>query len=348
MRARLHRPLIRSAIALALATAMLAPGYGAATLAPATALETSTATRWYSHSIVRNGTTQRIAYCGNGPLVADANVRRVIVMVHGESRNACGAAGAALEAARLADRLHQTLVIAPHFITTEDPEAETSDRIYWSTGGWKEGANSRDVPHPRPWRMSSFAVVDDLVSTVQTLFPGLEATVIAGHSAGGQFANRYAAGTRVAGHARFVVANPSSYLYLDARRWSGKRFVVPSTKQIGACPGYDTYKYGMAGLNVYMGSVGADLLRSQYGSRRVTYLLGELDNDPSDPSLDTNCAAGWQGKHRLERGQRFVDSLGKVYGRTVYGQHVLTTVPEAGHGVRAMFTSPQGRASLFE
>ena len=301
-----------------------------------------------SHAIEREGTPQWIEYCGNGPLVPDPGVRRLLIMIHGTGGEACGYAEVGVEAAQLAGELHDTLVVVPHFLTHDDPAAEHEpDRLYWSRNGWKAGANSRDTPHTRPWRMSSFAVVDELVRAAAAVLPNLEDTIIAGHSAGGQFSNRYAASTRVAGDARFVVANPSSYLYLDARRFSGDRFVVPDRAAIDACPDYDTYKYGLDGLYAYLRSVGPELLRTQYGERDVAYLLGEHDDDPAATSLDTRCAAQLQGAHRLERGQRYHTSLAHLYGASIHDRHTLTTIPGAAHGARGIYTSPQGRAALF-
>ena len=322
---------------------------GALPLPFAEARQPSTGVALRSHAIERDGATLRIEYCGNGALAPDVDVRRLLIMIHGTGRRACGYAKVGVEAAQLAGELHDTLVVVPHFISHDDPAAEHEpDRLYWSRGGWKPGANSRDTPHARPWRMSSFAVLDDLVLTAAAVLPGLEDTVIAGHSAGGQFANRYAASTRVAGDARFVIANPSSYLYLDARRFDGDRFVLPHEEVVDACPDYDTYKYGMDdGLHAYLRSVGPELLRLQYGEREVAYLLSENDNDPAATSLDTRCAARIQGEHRLERGQRYHASLAHLYDASIHDRHTLTTVPGAGHGARATYTSPEGRAVLF-
>jgi pimeloyl-ACP methyl ester carboxylesterase len=321
---------------------------GALPLPFAEARQPSTEVALRSHTIERDGTPLRIEYCGNGPLRPDTDVRRLLIMIHGTGGDACGYAAVGVEAAQLAGELHDTLVVVPRFITHDDPAAEHEpDRLYWTTGGWKPGANSRDTPHARPWRMSSFAVVDDLVRTSAAVLPNLEDTVIAGHSAGGQFANRYAASTRVAGDARFVVANPSSYLYLDARRFDGNRFVVPHEEILDACPDYDTYRYGMNGLYAYLRAVGPERLHAQFGDREVAYLLGENDNNPAATALDTRCAARIQGEHRLERGQRYHASLAHLYDASIHDRHTLTTVPGAGHGARSTYTSPKGRAVLF-
>ena len=57
-----------------------------------------------------------------------------------------------------------------------------------------------------------------------------------GHSAGGQVAHRYAAASRAeenfgAVSFRYVVANPSTYLYLRAEREVDSTFVVPDEER---------------------------------------------------------------------------------------------------------------------
>ncbi|MGH7289199.1 MAG: hypothetical protein ACREI8_14395 [Myxococcota bacterium] len=71
--------------------------------------------------------------------------------------------------------------------------------------------------------------------------------------AGGQFVQRYAAGTptveRHPGIAfRFVVANAGSYLYLSPERevpGALGTFAVPASSQQAACPYWNDYKYGL-------------------------------------------------------------------------------------------------------
>jgi hypothetical protein len=59
----------------------------------------------------------------------------------------------------------------------------------------------------------------------RSLFPNLKAVVLAGHSGGGQLVQRYAVVGKAAAaltstgiHLRYVVANPSSYLYFSDER----------------------------------------------------------------------------------------------------------------------------------
>jgi hypothetical protein len=201
-------------------------------------------------------------------------------------------------------------------------------------------------------------VLDVLLATIanHAVFPNLREIVVVGHSAGGQVADRYAASTRQPAAfassgitVRYVVANPSSYLYFDQNRFHASTglFAPLSSTERQACSGYDTYKYGLNGLNNYTSAVGAATLTTQYGQRRVSYLLGTLDTDPADSSLDTSCEAEWQGSQRLERGTRHDAYLALVFGQAVYQTHVLRTVSGVGHDAKGIYASPEGRAAIF-
>lgn len=306
--------------------------------------------------ITRGGRTLHVGYCGNGDLrLPNGAVRTIVVVVHGDGRDACSYAADVALAARRSGSLRKTLVVAPRFLATRDAEAAKPDELYWTESGWKEGARSAARPYPRPWAVSSFAVLDTVMkeATVHARFPAADRLVVVGHSAGGQFVNRYAAGSRLAVTAvggapvRFVVANPSSYLYLRAERFVAGRWRRLTAAELGRCPGYDRYKYGLERPNVYVATSSAKEIRRRYAARQVTYLLGEQDTSRGDPTLDTGCAATWQGKDRLHRGLRYVRSLGRALGPGVYVTHRLVLVPGAAHSARAMLTSHAGRLAML-
>jgi len=224
-----------------------------------------------------------IPYCTNnktGPAV---------FVIHGTNRNARDYLG------YLADL--DTLVIAPQF--QENPPG-----LYW-TSGWREGNRSQD-----PQRVSSFEVVDRMVE----MFHG---AAIVGHSAGGQFVTRYAAGTRLRG-LTYIVANPGSYMYLDETR----PFVA------GYCPDFNEYRYGLEDLNLYM-SAG---VAPDYPNRKVIYMLGSRDTK-IDANLDNGCEARRQGRNRYYRGLYFHQHLKTHFGRPV---HRLVVVPNVGHDPERM------------
>jgi pimeloyl-ACP methyl ester carboxylesterase len=223
-----------------------------------------------------------IPYCTNskpGPAV---------FVIHGTDRNVRDYIG------YMADV--DTLVIAPEF-------QESAPGLYW-TGGWREGGLSQDAA-----RVSSFEVLDRMVE----MFHGV---AVVGHSAGGQFVTRYAAGTRLQG-LTFIAANPGSYMYLNR------------TRPLSAvCSRFNEYRYGLEDLNTYM-SAG---VAPDYPDRNVIYLLGSRDTR-IDSNLDTSCAARMQGRNRYDRGLNFYRHLAAHFGRPVHRQVVVTGV---GHDPKRM------------
>src|SRR5947209_17169205 len=171
--------------------------------------------------------------------------------------------------------------------------------------------------------------------------PLLSRIALAGHSAGGQFIQRYAAGGRAPGTLRgvaigYVTANPSSYLYLNSYRPTGGH--LPKS-----CPGYNDYKYGLERRNAYLSILNDEQIRRQYISRRVTYLLGNADVD-QDENLERDCAANVQGDNRFQRGLLYYSFM-----RTFFpaAKHDMVIVPEVGHDHDAMFNSAQGKTAIF-
>jgi hypothetical protein len=177
------------------------------------------------------------------------------------------------------------------------------------------------------------------------LFPQLQAVVIIGHSAGGQFVNRYVAGGEGCANptveVRYVVMNPSSYLYVDGRRRSQEtgRFEVPET----GCDEYDDYKYGMRDLNAYMERVGADRIRGYLFERRTYYLAGGEDTRRGG-SLDTGCQANLQGPNRRARYANYREYAKLFEGWT---GSIFEIVPQVGHNGRGMLSSGAARRITF-
>ncbi|MGE0726079.1 MAG: hypothetical protein AB7O45_17015 [Alphaproteobacteria bacterium] len=183
-------------------------------------------------------------------------------------------------------------------------------------------------------------------------YPALERVVVAGHSAGGQVAARWAPATEVgerlsaAGIAlRFVIANPSSWLYFDARRpvAGGDGFAVPDASH---CAGYDRWKYGLVDAVPYAAAMtGPDMARRFLGHDLVI-LLGGADDDPRHRFLDRSCAAALQGPHRLARGLTYSAYL-TSWANESAPRHRVLVVPGVGHDNKAMFGSACGRDALF-
>ena len=273
----------------------------------------------------------------------DSDVTQAVIVVHGTNRNADNYYESMLIATDRAGQQDRTVVVAPRFQIEGDRPA--ADEAFWTNGGWKRGHLSRsEGPSPR---VSSYTALDRIVEILgdATRFSALTRIVVTGHSAGGQVAHRYAATSRVEQalsgiDVRYVVANPSTYLYVLPQRWTGEAWELPDT---GACPDYDEWHYGLEDRNTYASALEADSIRAQLFRRDVVILLGDADRGSA--SLDQSCGANLQGPHRYQRGLTLVDFMDEL--QPSHG-HTRQIVPGVGHSSRSMFASAQGRGVLFE
>lgn len=307
-----------------------------------------------------NGNTLKIPCFSNFPIASPReDISKAVITIHGINRDADAYFDDMVAAAALRpDDSDSTLIIAPQFLTTDDINAFGLDaeHLYWSEGGWVVGSNSQDqTTHPRPVRLPSYAVLDSLLLRLAHTFPKLRQLIVAGHSAGGQLSNRYAATTPVeltlcadrGISTRFIVANPGSFLYVDNRRRSAgslDQFAVPST----TCTGYNDWRYGLDNMFTYPASIGKDSIISRLGRREIIYLNGAIDNNPNAPGMDKSCAADLQGAHRLERGTIYFNYLHDYYGDALTSLQEREVIPGAGHDDLAMYSSQAGLFFLFE
>ena len=235
------------------------------------------------------------------PTVNYSWVQTLVVTIHGSGRNAddylC-ATQAAIPPAQLAT----TLVVAPWFLAPRDnvtaflPQDDTKNdhshhhhhllRWYesnpnktWLPHAWRYGANSIHG------NISSYAVLDALLDwlddNVKKRFPRLQQVVVTGHSAGGQYTQRWAllSSQRLLRNfyhhhptqpsflplqgkqswhphtppwsspiaLRVVVANPRSFCYLDPRRYweATQQWQVPPRDERFACAMYNDWQWGL-------------------------------------------------------------------------------------------------------
>jgi pimeloyl-ACP methyl ester carboxylesterase len=300
----------------------------------------------------------------------NAAITRGVIVVHGLGRGAEASFRQALAAAFLAAALDNTVVIAPRFASNEgeqckDPLAAGELNWHcqprndtWRTGGAAIGSE-----------VTSFDIVDEILRrlTRKEIFPNLKTLVVAGHSAGGQFASRYAMANQV--HDRlpvkpsYVVANPSSYTYFDDQRpiWSAlpagpaaaaPGYVLPQPANPPAaftsysdarnCTGYDAWPYGLQKRNGYAARVDEEQLKKQAAARPTAYLLGELDTLPLF-GFDSSCAALAQGPTRVARGLAYAKHMSEKLG----AQHKTLIVPACGHNARCVYTADEVLPLLF-
>ena len=281
-------------------------------------------------------------------------VRRALIMVHGTNRNADHYFATAMAAAFLAGAVDDAVVIAPHFIACNDkPEA---DEVLWSCGGdsWRSGGAA--TSHPE---LSSFDLTDAILRKLakKSTFPNLTAIVVAGHSAGGQYATRYEMANRVHDalgvKVTYVVANPSSYAWPDARRaqpsgdadaadakdgWKSEAVHTKYTfgaYDTGKCPNFNRWPLGFENrTGGYTAKMSDEELKKQLVARPTTYLLGQVDTLPLG-GFDSSCSAMAQGPTRRARGEAFVKFVNEEMGAT----HQAIIVPECGHNDRCIYTT---------
>jgi pimeloyl-ACP methyl ester carboxylesterase len=256
------------------------------------------------------------------------HVQGILIMLHGRLRNAEVYYRTAMEA--VAQR-SGWLVVAPQFLAEVDVAAHDlpARTLYWSFTGWMGGDAAK-----APSGLSTFAVLDVLLTRLSSRAPALRRLVVAGHSGGAQMVQRYAllGGERANTH--YVVANPSSYAFLDRAR----------PEPTDGCPDFDRWKYGLSDLPSYAGGWTRDQLAARYVKRNVTYLLGEEDTDPAHPALDKACEARCQGPHRRARGEAFYAALKSRFPNS---PHQLRIVPGISHSGSDIFTSADGIEALF-
>ncbi len=277
---------------------------------------------------------------------ANSSITRVLILVHGAGRAADWNFETGILAARAEDRLEETLVIAPRFQILEDVPEE--DEAYWTSSGWKRGHLSVD-DGIRTHRVSSYAVMDGLLHAVTASgrFPNLEAIVVAGHSAGGQYTHRYAAGNRTEDQlggipVRYVVANPSTYLYIGPERAVGGSMTEFAVPQAVLCPDYNTWHYGLEGRNTYMSVITPAQIGAQMVAREVVIMVG--DEDQGTSQLDMSCGAMLQGIRRFQRGITLFNYMNALHPGH---HHTLLIIQGVAHSSRDMFTSEIGLGVLF-
>jgi hypothetical protein len=281
-------------------------------------------------------------------LEGDTLVERAIVVVHGANRNPDDYFTTMIGATQRygTGTLDRTLVIAPHFQTSADGAG--GNEPIWTSGGWKRGDQSNTTPADRDG-IGSYEAVDSILRVLGDMarYPRLEKVVVTGHSAGGQFTHRFAAGSRMEEdlpHLRFryIVANPSTYLYMGPERagvGEGGSWGLPDRS---ACPTYNYWHYGLEEVNPYIAAQELDDVRAQLTRREVVYLVG--DQDVGSNMLDVSCGAMLQGPNRFLRGWTIFQYLELFF--PLHRSRIFV-VPGVAHSSSGIYNSEEGQAVLF-
>ena len=269
---------------------------------------------------------------------------RALIAIQGYTRDATRTFTAASDAAANAGASADTLIIAPIFQVPAPeserchfrgvPAAAPTDAL-WHCGSWSDGSPALNAP------LTSFGATDALIEQIARAYPSLRVVTIAGFSAGGQFVQRYAAFSNVQSadlRLRYVVADPSGFLYFDPWR------PVAADE---SCPEYNMWKFGTDHLPASLGRTAA-AARAAYVSADLRYLIGALDtgNGPGTAYrlLESSCAAERQGRYRLDRSEHYAAYDAAMLA---HGRHPLTIVPGCAHSVSCVFPAQAARAALF-
>jgi len=314
--------------------------------------------RWQPLELGKPGQRYRMPVYANRRLDRDdlRDIKQVVIVVHGVKRDADHYYQTVEQLlARNPARARDTLILAPRYTGAID--SGYAGMAAWRKASWEEGADSVQAAG-RPAPVSAFQVLDDLLRSLDDdeRLPALAGIVLAGHSAGAQLVQRYAVLNNIDGPLRrggvalrYVIANPSSYLYLtnERPRPDGKGY---APYERGICPTYNQYKYGPDRLPPYARETDESRLFVRYAARDVTYLLGAADNNPEDRLLDKTCGAEAQGATRLARGMGYVQyeyQLAARGARPVTLHRRAYQVAGVGHDHAGMFGSECGARALL-
>lgn len=263
-------------------------------------------------------------------------IEHIIITVSGSERNANTYADTMINLTKKLGVDKKTLVIAPYFKITTDTRVD--NELTYSYEGWwigDQAVSGGDV--------SSFKVMDELIFNISNpmMLPNLKSIVLTGHSAGGHLVQRYALGSSLdlsnqGIKLKYVVANPGTYAYLNAKRPTDNGFEIPVNPNCA----FNRYKYGMEDLNLYMSQMDQDQMIDRYLKRDVTYFIGEKDIG----EVESTCEANYQGMNRYQRGLNFKNFLDLEYSSH---QHHLVTVHNVGHTQYGMYFSSESLNVIF-
>ena len=277
----------------------------------------------------------------------DESVQKAVIVIHGANRNADDYYNSIYNNAFNLDILAETIIIAPQFLITADLNhwQPSTEFAFWSgTTSWSSGGLSNSTnEHPRDYEISSYTIMDSLIAHLLTIYPNIQDIALAGNSAGGQFVNRYAAGSDQEGEGkiRYIVSAPSSYVYMDEYRYS--EYLFPMTWELPEdCVGYNNYKYGLDDLNHYMSMMGKDSIRERYSRRKIQYLIGTIDTGGTQ-----DCESMKQGSNRLERSIIYYNYLQYFYGSQIVDNQKIALISGVGHDYNGIFSSSCGRSAIF-
>ncbi|WFD31426.1 hypothetical protein MSPP1_002461 [Malassezia sp. CBS 17886] len=319
---------------------------------------------------VSNGATLAAYWTANAK---DKSAKHVVIIIHGSLRDAD--AYFSYMATVRQQQLQagngnvdpNMIIVAPVFYSTKWNSGEyKKNQLAWGDSNlWIPGERSN---HPAGVRMSSFAVVEELLNHFdnRTQFPNMRNITLVGHSGGGQYVNRLAAvavDLPKRTHVRFVTADPSTGLYFTKQRATGGG--IPAT---GSCPLYDSWRYGLTNFSIspYAGKKRSEYFLN-YINRDVAHVEGLLDTEQNG---DQQCMAQMQGgSARINRNLIYWKYLNQLAGTSenvtlfpgnfsglpnwkhLTGGRIRTNfavAAEVSHDAQGVLSSAEGVSAVFD
>jgi hypothetical protein len=305
----------------------------------------------YRFPIDASGNQLFLPFEASLPIDRPGKFSKLVIYVHGSARGV--KLSASMQALLSAPNKSATLLLMPQFLKDRDRAPhKLPDNVPTWANKWEWG----DLSSPAAGqRISAFAVVDQIITELLATTPSISSVTIVGNSAGGQFAQRYAAlspvediinaGTRYVSF-KYLVSNPSSYLYFnDKRELAPGVTAVPTTTAIENCPKFNMYGYGLENLNSYAKSSTIAEIQDRFMKRTIVYFIGDDDNYDNG-SLDTSCAAEMQGTQRFERARKYWHHLINRFGSQAMMRQVMVCIPGGVHRASSVWDTSCGRFYL--
>lgn len=265
-------------------------------------------------------------------------ITKAVIVVHGTLRDGDNYFNNMIKVASNNQKINETLIISPHFKRSDDEKDDKE--FFWGRRWyqkWKYGYKSQDMD-----QVSSFELIDILIKKLKA--HGIKSVVITGHSAGGQFTQRYAISTQIDKEIdiTFAPSNPSSYMFLHDYRY---KFINSNYKAVTPidCKEFNEYIYGPINRAEYLQKLTVKELQENYAKKEVVYLMGENDHDTD--YLDESCEANLQGKDRFDRALNFNYYVNKHFTNN---NHNFVSVPGVGHDSYKIYNSIEGQSVLFD
>lgn len=222
-------------------------------------------------------------------------------------------------------------IVAPAFMNMQDLQAGAckSQYLCWNSSYWQQGGSAKNPPMKS--HISSFLALDQLLDQLflNTTYPSLNQVVVAGHSLGGQAAQRYAVLKKTKpydNNVRYWIGNPGSWAYLTSKR--------PDTND-SALDSYDRWPYGIHQNTSKVPSYArrdvvaqnGSLVAERFRNRTVGYFMSLMDVGAGVKTA----AAMWQGYNHLDRGSKFVISMGQDFPGGFPKNHTADFEPNLTH-----------------